>query len=122
MALLPKKFIVMWGDDTYGPLFSLHDTHWATTGISRYTFYVSQVYWCLMLLLGLIYLWSKEDFIPRPYQELIILLLISALFFEFWEVQPRYRHYLTPILAIMAAAGLTVPHSIKLPGQVNAEA
>lgn len=107
LALLPKKLIVMWGDDTYGASFSIHDTRWATTGVSGYTVYVSQVYWCLLLLFGLTYFWSMDCLISRPLQGFMLLLLVSVVFFEFWEVQPRYHHYLMPILAVMAASGLT---------------
>lgn len=119
LALLPKKFMVMWGDDTYGARFSIHGTRWVTTNVSGYAVYVSQVYWCLIMLFGLTYLWSMGHPIPGSLRGLMLLLLISVAFFEFWEVQPRYHHYLMPILAVMAAMGLTHPRSNKVSKSVG---
>lgn len=107
LALLPKKFVVMWGDDTYG-------AHLSTAGAGRtmaasvtgYLYYLSQLYWCMILLLGLLYIWQPGRAIPSGLECLLILLILATLFFEVWEVQSRYHHFLNPVLAIIAALGL----------------
>ncbi|MGQ9768323.1 MAG: hypothetical protein ACUVSS_13630 [Anaerolineae bacterium] len=120
LALLPKKFVVMWGDDTYG-------VHLSTAGAGRavaasvieYLYYVSQVFWCLILLLGVIYIWPLDRPIPFGLQCLLILLILATLFFELWEVQPRYHHFLNPVLAIVAAAGFVVTIEMRTKDEVT---
>ncbi|HAJ34899.1 MAG TPA: hypothetical protein DCL15_04290 [Chloroflexi bacterium] len=106
LALLPKKFVVMWGDDTYGVHYSTVNAGRAiSTSIVGLLNYASQIFWCLALLLGLIYLVGASPDPSGP-QILLLLLVLSTLFFELWEVQPRYHHFLNPVLAIVAAKGL----------------
>ncbi len=108
LALLPKKFIVLWGDDTYGAFSTGSTGRIIPSSAVGYLNYVSQVYWCLVvLLLGLVYIWPLDRSFSPNLQCLLVLLLLSTFFFELWEVQPRYHHFLNPTLAIFAAMGVT---------------
>lgn len=119
LALLPKKFVVMWGDDAYGVHFSTARAGRAVVvSTIGYLYYMSQVFWCLTLLLGLIYIWPPDRTIPFGLQCLLVLLILATLFFELWEVQPRYHHFLNPVLAIVAAASFVATIEMRTKDEV----
>lgn len=114
IALLPKKFIVMWGDDTYGASYSTVSTNRAISSSTvGYLHYGSQVYWCSVLLLGLVYIWPLNRPLAPGLLGLLALLILSTFFFELWEVQPRYHHFLNPVLAILAATSFVTASKNK---------
>ena len=105
LALLPRKFEVMWASEDYAAAYALADGP-ATREI-RVWWLVSQIGYSALVLLAAVGMFS-ERLRPRPAALLIgMIVTVVAVTHLALEVHGRYHAYLVPLLGILAAVGLT---------------
>jgi len=104
LRLLPRKFVVMWADESYAAAYALaagpptRDVHVA--------WLVSQLLYAPLALLAAIGMVADRD-VWRPASLLIgMLVTLVALSHLVLEVHSRYHAYLVPLLCVLAAAGI----------------
>jgi len=103
LALLPRKFATLWGDESYATGYALDGTG---TVVGAAIGAAVQLWWLLISMLATIGIWSWRHR-RRPAVALLIGSLIAtvAVAHLALEVQSRYHAYLVPLLCVLAAAG-----------------
>lgn len=105
LALLPRKFEVMWASEDYAAAYALADGP-ATREI-RVWWLASQLGYSALVLLATVGMFT-ERMRPRPATLLIgMIVALVAVTHLAVEVHGRYHAYLVPLLGILAGVGLT---------------
>ena len=103
LALLPRKFSTVWGDETYAATYALRTP--ALTREVRVGWLTSQLFWAPMVVLAALgMLATRRD--PPPAALLIgMIVTLVALTHLALEVHSRYHAYLVPLFCLLAALG-----------------
>lgn len=103
LAMLPAKFALVWGNETYAATYALRAgsiTREVQTG-----WLASQLFWTPLVFLAAVGMYgARRD--PRPAAYLIgMTITLVALTHLALEAHSRYHAYLVPLFCLLAAAG-----------------
>jgi hypothetical protein len=103
LAVLPRKFSTVWGDETYAATYGLRSG--PITRDVEVGWLTSQLFWApLAVLAALGMLASRRD--PPPAVLLVgMIVTLVAVTHLALEVHSRYHAYLVPLFCVLAAAG-----------------
>lgn len=105
LEMQPRKFAVLWGDETYAAGYSLVSDR-VVTREARVGWLLGQLFYVPILVLGLAGL-ILERRNPRPTVLLIgMIVFVVAATHLFLEVHSRYHAYLVPLFGVLAAGGV----------------
>ncbi|WP_028986882.1 glycosyltransferase family 39 protein [Thermicanus aegyptius] len=112
MRLLEKKYAIMWGDDSYGAGWSLHDISHPNKISNKLVHHklslivLSQCYYIAVLffaLFGSLFALKEINFYGLP---ILLVFWIHVVAYSFLEVQSRYHYPAIILLLILSAYGL----------------
>jgi hypothetical protein len=105
LALVGRKFFIMWASDDYGTYwaYGIHPSANAriVTGLNA----LSQLFYASVLCLAAFALWRRDDWHPGWWSLWVGLVTLVAVH-SLVEVQGRYHAYWTPVFILLAARGL----------------
>ncbi|MGH2444880.1 MAG: glycosyltransferase family 39 protein [Candidatus Limnocylindria bacterium] len=106
LELQPRKFVIVWGDESYAAAYALAPAGEPVSREVRVGWLVSQLFYAPFLLLALIAMLSEWRR-PRP-AVLLIGMIVSLVVVThlFVEAHSRYHTYLIPLLVVLAAGGV----------------
>jgi 4-amino-4-deoxy-L-arabinose transferase-like glycosyltransferase len=113
ISILPRKMDYLFASNDYGITWSLDSIDWekhnVSTEFQKYLIklngVISQSVYIIILCFAFIGSMHKEK--PVLFSVLFFCLILSFIFPHFFlEVQPRYHHYLTPLIIPLAGYGL----------------
>jgi hypothetical protein len=106
LEMQPRKFTILWGDESYAAGYSLTIDGTVVTREVRVGWLLSQLFYAPLLVLALIGLIAERRN-PRPAVLLIAMIVFSvAATHLFLEVHSRYHAYVIPLLGVLAAVGI----------------
>ena len=105
LELQPRKFVILWGDESYAAGYALTAGS-AVTREVRVAWLLSQLFYAPILVLSLVGMIAERRRPGRGVLLIGMIVFLVAATHLFLEVHSRYHAYLVPLFCLLAAVGL----------------
>lgn len=105
LMMQPRKFAVLWGDESYAGSYAFSPAGPATTSLTEIAWLLSQLFYVPILMLALLALAIGRASLQPGVLLIGMIVSLVAATHVFLEVHSRYHAYLLPLLVLLAAGG-----------------